>query len=273
VPAPRDRGVPEPVRLLQERAARALPAEMVQHLGTWWLRHAPGCAWWVGSVLPHGEAATRDLPHLVAAAEGFYGARDVVTAFQVCPGACADVLDTVLEARGYRRHTPMSLQAAPVAGVLARNGHPTPEAGAAEAAAGVPWEVQIEGRPGDAWWTVWQAGIHAGEGAVRDAECALLARVEAPSAYATAAIDGEAVSIARAVADTGWAGVFDVVTLPHARGKGAARAVLSAVAGWAQARGCQGLYLQVERDNAVAHRLYGRVGFVEMGRYHYRELP
>ena len=204
-------------------------------------------------MLPHGEAATEDLPHLVAAAEDFYAARDAATSFQVCPGACADGLDTVLEARGYRRHTPMSLQAAPVAEVLAWHGHPTPEAGAADSAAARRREVHIEDRPGDAWWTVWQAGIHAGEGAARDAERALLARVEAPSAYATAAIDGEAVSIARAVADTGWAGVFDVVTLPHARGKGAAGAVLSAVAGWAQARGCQGLYLQVERDNAAAH--------------------
>ena len=41
------------VRGLQERAARAFPAEHVQDADGWQLRHAPGGAWWVCAVLPH----------------------------------------------------------------------------------------------------------------------------------------------------------------------------------------------------------------------------
>ena len=252
---------PEPVRFLQERAARALPAAHVELLGTWWLRSSPGCAWWVGSVLPHGEAAAADLPAMVAAAEAFSAARGAATTFQVCPGACPPDLDRILAERGYRRHTPMSLQAAAVAEVAAASFRP----------ADVAPEVSLAEAPGEDWWTVWRAGIHHGEGAGRAAEEGLLARVAAPSAFATGVAGGEPVSIARAVADAGWAGVFDVVTLPHARGRGAARAVLGALAGWAQAHGCAGLYLQVERDNAAALGLYAKAGFREAGRYHYRE--
>lgn len=251
---------PDRVRDLQERAARALPAEHVEHLGTWWLRHSPGCAWWVGSVLPHGEAAAGDLPVMVAAAESFCAAHGVPAVFQVCRPACPERLDQVLAARGYRQHTPMSLQAAVMADVLTRSGVTS-------------HEVHVTDHPAEAWWEVWRTGIHHGEGAHRESEEALLARVESPSAFACATLDGEPVSIARAAADTGWAGVFDVVTLPQARRDGAARAVLAALARWAASQGCAGLYLQVERDNTAALGLYGKAGFAEAGRYHYRERP
>ncbi len=261
-------GDPRLVTELQERAARALPAAHVEQLGSWWLRSSPGCAWWVGSVLPHGEAAAAGLPAMVAAAEAFSVARGGTATFQVCPGACPAGLDDVLAARGYRRHTPMSLQAAAVAEVLVRL-----PAGTHDAPAAGRHDVRLAEHPGEDWWAVWRAGIHHGEGADRTSEEALLGRVATPSALATATAGGEPVSIARAVADTGWAGVFDVVTLPHARGRGAASAVLAALAGWAEMQDCTGLYLQVERDNIAARDLYAEVGFAEVAAYHYRGRP
>ncbi|WP_211351770.1 hypothetical protein [Haloactinospora alba] len=61
------------MRGLQERAARALPAEHVEDLDGWWLRYSAGSSWWVGTVLPHGHDPGRDeLVFLVAAAERFY---------------------------------------------------------------------------------------------------------------------------------------------------------------------------------------------------------
>jgi GNAT superfamily N-acetyltransferase len=76
--------------------------------------------------------------------------------------------------------------------------------------------------------------------------------------------------VGRAVADTGWAGVFGMATLPQARGRGAARAVLAALAGWAGTHRADRMYLQVERDNMPALRLYGRMGFHAVSGYHYR---
>jgi GNAT superfamily N-acetyltransferase len=91
--------------------------------------------------------------------------------------------------------------------------------------------------------------------------------VRQPSAYASVALGGEVVAVGRAVADTGWVGVFGMGTLPTARGRGAARAVLAALARWAEG---DRMYLQVERDNAAAMRLYERMGFAEACAYHYR---
>lgn len=245
---------PHLVRGLQERAARALPAEHVEHLEGWWLRLAPGCSWWVGTVLPHGDAGPRELARRVGEAERFYARHDLAARFQISPGACPDGLDAFLAARGYRRGARMSLQATPVERVLER------------VPAG-PARVRVEEHPADAWFEGWHA-VHG-----HDGERELLGRVERPSAYASVSAGDEVIAVGRAVADDGWAGVFGMATLPRARGRGAAREILAALASWARTRAAEHLYLQVECANDAAVGLYARAGFEEVCGYHYRTAP
>jgi hypothetical protein len=54
------------VRALQERAARAVPAEHVERVGGWWLRRSATSSWWTGSVLPHGDAGRDELARMTA---------------------------------------------------------------------------------------------------------------------------------------------------------------------------------------------------------------
>ena len=51
----------------------------------------------------------------------------------------------------------------------------------------------------------------------------------------------------------------DLFTAPHARGKGAARALIAAVAEWAAARGCRRVYWNTHESNDTARRLYDTV--------------
>lgn len=241
------------VRGLQERAARALPAEYVEDLAGWWLRHAPRCAWWAGATLPHGAAEPEELVRRVVQAERFYARHGAVARFQISPHACPDRLDAVLEERGYRRHSPVSVQTAPTARVVSRTEPGSPR-------------IRVDGHPTAAWFDTWRA-VSGGD---PSAERAVLERVELPSVYASAVIGNDVVAVGRAVADTGWAGVFGMATLPWARGRGAARAVLAALARWASDSGSAAMYLQVEPGNVAALRLYGQAGFTEAFRYHYR---
>ena len=64
--------------------------------------------------------------------------------------------------------------------------------------------------------------------------------------------------------------LFGMATLPAARGRGAAREVLAALARWADGHGAGHLYLQVEPGNDAAWRLHERAGFTELSGYHYR---
>jgi N-acetylglutamate synthase len=187
--------------------------------------------------------------------EEYYAARGAVARFQISPGACPGGLDALLAERGYRRWSPMSLRVAPTSLVRTR-----------ERAHGSP-RVRLEDRPTPAWFATWHA-VHGHDDG--RAERDLLDRVERPSAYACAVAGDDVVAVGRAVADTGWVGVFGMATLPGARGKGAARTVLAALAGWAAAHEAGRMYLQVEPGNAPALRLYERTGFREICGYHYR---
>jgi GNAT superfamily N-acetyltransferase len=250
--------IPGLVRELQERAAHAFPAVGLQYLDGWWLRHADGGAWWASSVLPHRAADPPELPGRIRSVEEFYAGHGTRTRFQISPGACPVDLDHALAVRGYRVDSPMSLQSASTAQVLDRvpTGH---------------LRIRIDDQPTDPWFETWLA-VH-GAGGDPDPERAMLRRVDRPSGYASAWRGGEVVAVGRAVADTGWAGVFGMATLPPARGTGAARQVLAALAGWAARRGAAHMYLQVECDNSAARRLYERAGFTELCRYHYRVAP
>ncbi|WP_199432948.1 GNAT family N-acetyltransferase [Qaidamihabitans albus] len=245
----------ELVRGLQERAASALPAEHVEEVEGWRLRRSPGCAWWTGTVLPHGPAGPDELAYRVARAERFYTGRGAAARFQISPGACPETLDTELADRGYRRLSSMSLQVASTARVL-------------EKAYVGSLRVRLADRPDRAWFDTWHA-VH-GHGRETRAEWDLLGRVRLPCAYACAMIGDDVVAVGRAVADTGWAGVFGMATLAQARGKGAAREVLAALARWAGANEVGRMYLQVECANVPAVQLYERTGFRELCAYHYR---
>ncbi|MFI0483917.1 GNAT family N-acetyltransferase [Actinomadura sp. 9N215] len=251
----------EMVRSLQERAARALPAEHVRDVDGWWLRHAPNCSWWVGTVLPHGETRPGELVRRVVQAEEFYSGRGADARFQITPDVCPEGLDAVLEGRGYRREDSVSLQVASVERVLGL----VPVERVLGLAPGTP-RVRLDDRPTDAWFDAWHA-VHGGD---LRSERDMLARVKGPSAYVCAMTGDEVVAVGRAVADTGWTGVFNMATIPAARGKGAARTVLAALAGWGESQNADRMYLQVEHGNGPAIRLYERSGFSEVSAYHYR---
>ncbi len=51
----------------------------------------------------------------------------------------------------------------------------------------------------------------------------------------------------------------DLFTAPDARGRGAGRALIEAVADWARERGCVRVYWQTKVSNTVARRLYDQV--------------
>ena len=244
----------ETVRGLQERAARALPAEHVEQVGDWWLRRSATSSWWMATVLPHGAAGRAEVERQIEIAEEFYAGSGLATRFQVCPAVCPAELDARLAERGYRRETPMSLQAAAAADVL------TLRAGGLG--------VRLSTVPTAEWFEVWYA-IH-GSGSDPRSEWDMLARVTQPSAYASAVDGDRVVAVGRAVADSGWTGVFGMATLPDARGRGAGRGILRALAEWAIGQGAVGLYLQVEKDNDAALGLYGRAGLTEVAGYHYR---
>lgn len=65
-------------------------------------------------------------------------------------------------------------------------------------------------------------------------------------------------------------GLFDIFTPAEQRGQGHGEQLCRALLRQAASQGARAAYLQVGAENAVAQRLYARLGFVTAYRYHYR---
>ncbi len=83
--------------------------------------------------------------------------------------------------------------------------------------------------------------------------------------------DGQIVACGQTAPEGPVVGLYDVFTASQERGRGLARSLCS----WllAKARddgGAAVAYLQVEADNHAARSVYGRLGFADGYRYHYR---
>jgi GNAT superfamily N-acetyltransferase len=245
------------VRLLDELAANATAGGTVHDVDGWWLRAAPDLPFRrANAVVPFaGAGSARDITARIEVVEHFYRDRGLPVRFQLSPSAEPADLDAHLAARGYAIDAPVDIYVAPTGRVLA-----------ASERAGLP-----AARILDAAGLDWIAAL--GESRARfEGYTRLFAAIDRDSAAAVVDVDGVPAAIGFGVRERGWVGIFGMATRSDARGRGAARAVLRAVAQWANDSGAPNLYLQVETDNVPARALYRSVGFVPNHGYHYRVL-
>jgi N-acetylglutamate synthase len=191
------------------------------------------------SVWSRGGGA-EGLAERIARAEAWYAERGLPARFQLTPASRPDGLERALAQRGYVVDGPSAVWVGDLA--------PLRGDGAG---------VAISERPDRPWL------------ALSGADAAVLGRVRVPCAYARSAV-----AAARATLDGEWIGIYEVATPPEARRRGAATALMAAVAGWGLERGARRAYLMVLEDNAPAHALYARLGFSRAYGYRYlvREL-
>lgn len=242
---------PEQAAGLLERAARAAPADVEASTHGWWLRHSDTWEWSAAAALAHRNVYA--ISQAIDAVEEFYRAHEAPACFQICAG-CMSGLDDALAMRAYPASAPLSLEVGRAADVVAPRTRRRVDA-------------EITGGPTDDWFSL---GVSADRPHDVDRERARLNGVPLPSTYVTVYDSGQPIASGRAVVECGWAGVFDLITDPLHRGQGAARLVLSTLSRAAVDRGAQWLYLQVERGNDRARRLFRANGFREAATYHYR---
>lgn len=187
--------------------------------------------------------------------ESFYAARGLPPTFQVGGQSEPAGLDGMLAERGYEMDAPVSVQVARARDVAEL-----------ETSSGV--RVEVHDRLHEGWFDLSaRQGRFAGSEAVYRG---LLTRLGDSARFALAFVDECPAGVGLGVASARWLGISSMFTLPTFRNRGAARAILSALAGSAPGERELSLYLQVERDNALALATYARAGFVDHHGYHYR---
>jgi GNAT superfamily N-acetyltransferase len=251
--------MPDDVRLIEELAANAWPAPVAQLVDGWLLRFTPGARIRrANSVLPingRGEIPLEDRFRLV---EAFYSRREVPIRYQVSPAAVPGDLDAALERRGYLVEVRVDVMVAEVAAIVGAGD--TSELGPARVAA----------EPEPRWLDTWAQVSDRGD--TETLRRLIVDRIASPVAFASIEVDGRVAAVGMGVAERGWLGVFSMGTVPEFRRRGAARAILFALARWGAEHGTTRAYLQTEAANEPAVRLYGTVGFTRAYGYHYRTL-
>jgi GNAT superfamily N-acetyltransferase len=232
------------VRALEDDAYRLWVAPEVAELDGWLLRHARGLTGRGNSVFPRADGRL-SLGERIDRVEQWYAERGLPPRFQLTSASAPGRLAEVLAGRGYRLgQAATSVQTAAL------------PAGRADA------RVELVAEPDDAWIDLWAGSRGFAD---RATARALLAGSSGETVFARVAD----LAVGRAVSDRGRLGITSMVTVPAARRRGLARAIVATFVAWARERGCTTGLLQVERDNAPAHALYAAFGFAPRYEYAY----
>jgi ribosomal protein S18 acetylase RimI-like enzyme len=248
------------IRRIDILAANAWPAAEVKDLDGWLLRATDGVSRRANSVWPNANAGRQTLDEKLHAVEAFYGARKLPAYYHICPAALPVELDDVLIKRGYIEEAPTLVQIAHVEHVQERTRDRRSDA------------VRLRNQ----FHKVWFKTYYPTEGDRRKAAAArlgILDRIVARTAFAELQLDGSPSALGMGVLEQGWVGIFATATRPESRRRGAATAVLGALADWGQAQGATQMYLQVMVENSAARSLYAKIGFETLYSYHYRTVP
>lgn len=251
---------------LEAAAALGWRAPEEARLGSWLLRAAEGFTGRANSALAIGDPG---LP--LAAAIGrvcsWYQGRGLPAAITVAfpAGGPAGPLNDLLDDRRWQlRSAPavvMTAEAAIVAAASRVRAADRPRAAAGRAAV----RVDLAAEP-DACWL---AAYHPRGQELPPVAGRLL--MSAPwQAFGSVRAAGQTIAIGRVAVAAGWAGLTAIEVHPAHRRRGLGTAITGALAASAADRGVSGIYLQVERANAAARTLYGRLGFADHHAYHHR---
>jgi ribosomal protein S18 acetylase RimI-like enzyme len=183
--------------------------------------------------------------------EAAYAERGLAPAFRIADAPGLEAVRVELARRGYDFEQPTLVKVGGAAGMIAA------ARGAAASVASAP----------DAGW----ARVFTSEGFdPADGQNRVAALTRSPDAVYGKIAEGD-LTLAVGVAAFGydWASVHGMRTDASRRGEGLAGRVLAGLAGAAQARGVERMFLQVEEGNAGARSLYRRAGFTKAWRYFY----
>jgi GNAT superfamily N-acetyltransferase len=230
------------IRALEDVGYAIWVSPEVDEVDGWRLRHARGLTGRANSVFPNAPGAL-PLEEKIAHAEAWYAARVQPPRFQLTDGSLPAGLAEALRARGYEAAgNPVSVQTSELPG------------GAADA------RVEVREELADEWLELWAASRGSSElGTAR------VLLTGSPGRTAFACIPGAAVG--RAVARGEWLGISSMVTLPDARRRGFARAIVGSLVAWGRGTGARRGFLQT--DSPVARALYAQFGWTEQYTYRY----
>jgi len=242
------------IEAIERATLAAVAPRKVVEIDGWLVGLEPGTLRRAKSAVPlsHDPAFSSAILDRIEAA---FAEQALEPAFRLADLPGLEPVRAELTRRGYGFEQPTLVKvASPEAMIAAARGQP----------------ADLAGSPDDGW-----AGVFTGEGFdPADGAYRVAALTRSPDAiYGSVREDGRTVAVGVAAFGHGWASVHGMRTDLSRRGEGLAGRVLAGLAGAAQARGIDRVFLQVEESNAPARSLYRGFGFKPAWRYFYWSRP
>jgi ribosomal protein S18 acetylase RimI-like enzyme len=185
----------------------------------------------------------------------WYRERRLPLIFQVMDMPANAALHNVLDVEGFTRQSETLIMARSAAA------EPVPSAAA---------PVEFRDQPDDEWLALWWSVD--GRGGAAELDIARTILTGCPSLYALVRDDdGVPAAVGRLAIVEGTGGIYCMATSPSHRRRGYAAGVLQALLSEGSARGLGSFWLLVTAANRAAQQLYSTAGFMESGRYLYRQ--
>jgi N-acetylglutamate synthase len=239
----------ETIRGCEERLVNVWPAVSTLLMEGWVVRFAHGYSGRANSasaVIP----GARMTPELLDNIEKLYREAGLKPSVRITPLADPAV-EPMLMQRGYRIKDESRMMVLPLdryRGLQADS------------------RVRIEGAPSRRWL----AGVTSHqEPSKRSADhlLAIVGHLRVPAAFAALKIDGKAVGFGMCAIDRRWAEIGSVMVDSVFRGQGLGLATVDALLAWAGREGASNAFLQVDRTNMAACKLYANQGFTDLCGY------
>ncbi|MBA4012306.1 MAG: GNAT family N-acetyltransferase [Phenylobacterium sp.] len=238
------------VEAIERATVAAVAPREVLEIGGWLVALNDGTIRRAASAVPLSHELAAD-PRVIGQIEAAYAERGLTPAFRIADEPGLEAVRAELARRGYGFEQPTLVKVGGAAGMIA--------AARGEAAS-------VASAPDAGWARVFTSeGFDEADGRNRVA-----ALTRSPDAVYGGIAEGDlTLAVGVAAFGHGWASVHGMRTDASRRGEGLAGRVLAGLAGAAQARGLERVFLQVEEANAGARSLYRRAGFAKAWRYFY----
>lgn len=240
------------IEAIERATLAAVAPREVSEIDGWLVALEPGTIRRAKSAVPLSHDVG---PQALDRIEAAFADRGLNPAFRMSDAPGLEPVRVELTRRGYAHEQPTLVKVGSVAAVAA-------------GARGAPAEILAT--PDEGWASVFLGeGFDPTDGANR---VAALTR-SADAAYGLVREGDRTLAVGAAAFGHGWASVHGMRTAQDRRGEGLAGRVLAGLAGAAQGRGIDRVFLQVEEANVGARSLYRGFGFATAWRYFYWSRP
>jgi ribosomal protein S18 acetylase RimI-like enzyme len=237
---------------IEEISLNGWPALQTVLYDGWLLRVSEGYTKRSNSVNPiYGHSMP--LGDKIAYCERFYREKGMDSVYKITPFSHPENLDGQLEGRGYRKAEHVLVQTLELASL------PAP----------VHAEAEFSDQAGELWLRQ-LAELKGLSAAQLETKRKLFSGQPLNQCFASLKVDGQPVAFGNIVLEDGWAGLSDIMTDPHYRGRGYGLSLTLHLLNWAKQSGASKAYLLVVDDNSAALSLYSKLGFQTVYEYWYR---